>query len=165
MGSYVNPSNSTGSYRINDYRFLAERLDSMEASYAQGDIDAASIFRTEMAQEIVGMYADNGSIIELEDAYALVDYQYTFMSDGVTIEGAILQANLHNEAEKIKNNDELTPFEKTGQIVATAVDLTVESTLDGAKTPKEKSGETVSDEQPIYQNSIDSQYPDIIWFK
>ncbi|MBR3605542.1 MAG: hypothetical protein IKL52_05905 [Candidatus Gastranaerophilales bacterium] len=161
MGSYVNPSNPTGNYRINDYRFLAERLDSMEASYAQGDIDTASIFRTEMAQEIVGMYADNGSIIELEDAYALVDYQYTFMSDGVTVEGAILKANLHNEIEEIKNNDELTPFEKTGQIVAVTVEHTVESVSDKAGEINENQGEeneTASSGKPAYQNLANLEY-------
>lgn len=82
---------AVSNYKITDYRFLATDLAIMHGRLSGNNEKKALDMRKEMAGTIMQMYKDNGSSISQEEALAIVDQEYRYMSGGATVVDTIQQ--------------------------------------------------------------------------
>ncbi len=76
---------AVSSYKITDYTFLATDLEIMHARLSGDNEFEALDMRKDMATSIMQMYEDNGSSISEEEALAIIDSQYKYMSGGDSV--------------------------------------------------------------------------------
>ena len=89
-------------FEIKDYGFLRTDLELMNAKFNDGNQYQALDMRSEMAQTIMDMYAENGSSISKDEALALVDLNYRSISGNVSVVQTI--QNTTKSADSFWNN-------------------------------------------------------------
>ncbi|MBR3605543.1 MAG: hypothetical protein IKL52_05910 [Candidatus Gastranaerophilales bacterium] len=80
-----NGGSNGSSYRIRDFSFLGTDLEIMHSRLSGNNEKEALAMRSEMADNIMEMYANNGSSITRDEALAMVDTQYKYMSGGASV--------------------------------------------------------------------------------
>lgn len=81
----VATNSNSGNYQIKDYTFLGTDLQIMHSRLAGNNEKEALAMRRDMAATIMEMYANNGSEITEEEALAIIDTQYKYMSGGASV--------------------------------------------------------------------------------
>lgn len=79
------PKSDANDFEINDFRFLATDLSIMHSRLSGNNEYVALNMRKQMADSIMQIYEANGSSISQDEALALVDEQYTYMSGGASV--------------------------------------------------------------------------------